>query len=90
MLGNLVISYWDNDNDSIISDFKNLPNVALVKNDSSLVKNTAKELVLVVAPLGYIKIILATMASKHQLDIYVLKFAAMRSTLISNPYINTY
>lgn len=44
VLGNLVISYWDNDNDSIISDFKNLPNVALVKNDSSLVKKYSQRI----------------------------------------------
>ena len=35
-LGNIVISYWDNDDESIISDYKNNPNIILVKNDSSM------------------------------------------------------
>jgi len=38
ILGNLVISYWANDNESIIENYKNDSNIVLVKNDPNLVK----------------------------------------------------
>ena len=41
-LGNLVISYWDTDDESIISDFKNNKDIILIKNQYSKLKESER------------------------------------------------